>query len=145
MTPEIATRDGEVDTEEIDMDELSARERRVVRARSENMVVIPQTDPDGECIGMYDVRTESGSSYTVILGPEGGCDCPDVQYNGADPCKHRRRVGIEITESDCPAPGQPIGEYAETLERVEKELDRERDRILDELDTVTSMMDGIKT
>lgn len=144
MTPEIAALDEGMDTEPIDMDELSAKDRRAVRARSESMVVVPQTDPDGECIGMYDVHSESGAQYTVILDHEDGCNCSDMEYNNPENCKHRRRVAIAINESDCPAPGQQLGDYGEVLEEVEEQLENERERILDELDTVTAMMDGIE-
>ena len=142
MTLETATPDGGDESENIDMDALSSDERRAFRARSENMVVVPHSSPDGTCVGMYDVHSQSGEEYTVILDHEQGCDCPDTEYNGADPCKHRRRVAMMITETDCPAPGQQIGDYEETLGEVRRELERERERMLGELSTINSLIDG---
>ena len=142
MTSEAATLDAGIDTEEIDMDALDSDERRAVRARSESMVVVPQTDADGECIGMYDVHSQSGNRYTVILDHERGCDCPDTEYNGAENCKHRRRVAMTITETDCPAPGQQLGAYAGTLEEVRMEMERERDQMLDKIQSLNAMMGG---
>lgn len=144
MTLESATLDGGDESENIDMDALSGNERRAVRARSESMVVVPQTAPDGTCTGMYDVHSQSGKHYTVILDYERGCNCPDTEYNGADPCKHRRRVAMSITETECPAPGQDIGDYGETLREVREQLEREREQILGKLDTVNALMDGIE-
>ena len=144
MALESATLDARTDTEEIDMDALSSDERRAVRARSESMVVVPQTDADGECIGMYDVHSQSGEHYTVVLDHERGCDCPDTEYNHARNCKHRRRVAMTITETDCPAPGQNIGDYGETLREVRRQLERERAQVLGKLDTVNALMDGIE-
>lgn len=144
MAPETATLDARTESDEIDMDALDGDERRAARARSESMVVVPQTDADGECIGMYDVHSQSGERYTVVLDNERGCDCPDTQYNHAENCKHRRRVAMQITETDCPAPGQEIGEYGGTLEEVREQLAAERKALLDELSTVNTLMGGIE-
>ncbi|HET7325365.1 MAG TPA: hypothetical protein VFJ06_13645 [Halococcus sp.] len=144
MTGNDAALDVRTDSEEIDMDALTARERRAVRARNESMVVIPQTDPDGICIGMYDVHSESGERYTVILDHDDGCDCPDTKYNGAQNCKHRRRVAIQITESGCPTPGQPLGDYEETLTDVRARLEDERESLTNELETVNGLLDGLE-
>ena len=144
MALESATLDGSNESENIDMDALSSDERRAFRARSESMVVVPQTAPDGTCIGMYDVHSQSGEHYVVILDHERGCDCPDTEYNHAQNCKHRRRVAMSITETDCPAPGQDIGDYGETLREVRRQLERERAQILGKLDTVNTLMDGIE-
>jgi hypothetical protein len=144
MAMESTTLDGSDESEEIDMDALDSDERRAVRARSESMVVVPQTDADGECIGMYDVYSQSGSHYVVVLDHERGCDCPDTEYNGAENCKHRRRVAITITETDCPAPGQSIGNYGETLEEVRRQLERERQNLLGRIESLNAMMDGFE-
>ena len=144
MAPNTATLDGSDESDEIDMDALGGDERRAVRARNESMIIVPQTDADGECIGMYDVHSQSGSHYVVVLDNERGCDCPDTQFNHAENCKHRRRVAMQITETDCPAPGQQIGEYGETLEEVREQLERERKRILDDLESLNGMMDGFE-
>ncbi|GAA0460019.1 hypothetical protein GCM10008985_15520 [Halococcus dombrowskii] len=138
-----ATLDVRTD-DEIEMDALTADERRAVRARSESMVVIPQTDPDGICIGMYDVHSESGERYTIILDHDSGCDCPDTEYNGAENCKHRRRVAMQINESGCPAPGQPLGDYQDTLKAVRTRLEDEREALTDELETVDGLLDGLE-
>ena len=144
MTLESATLDGGDEPENIDMDALTGDERRAVRARSESMVVVPQTAPDGTCTGMYDVHSQSGTHYTVILDYERGCDCPDTEYNDARNCKHRRRVAMTITETECPAPGQDIGDYGDTLREVRQQLEREREQILGKLATVNALMDGIE-
>jgi hypothetical protein len=144
MTSEIATLDGSTESEEIDMDALDSDERRAVRARSESMVVVPQTDADGECIGMYDVHSQSGSHYVVVLDHERGCDCPDTEFNHAENCKHRRRTAMQITETDCPAPGQHIGDYGETLGEVRRQLEREREDLLGKIESLNAMMDGFE-
>ena len=144
MTMESATLDAGDESDEIDMDALDSDERRAVRARSESMVVVPQTDEDGECIGMYDVHSQSGSHYVVVLDNERGCDCPDTQFNHAENCKHRRRVAMAINETACPAPGQQLGEYGETLEEVRQQLEREREELLGKLESLNAMMDGFE-
>jgi hypothetical protein len=144
MAPNTATLDARTESEEIDMDALDSDERRAVRARSESMVVVPQTDADGECIGMYDVHSQSGEHYVVVLDNERGCNCPDTEFNHAENCKHRRRTAMQITETACPAPGQHIGEYGTTLEGVREQLERERKQILSELESLNAMMDGFE-
>ena len=144
MAMESATLDGSDESEEIDMNALDSDERRAVRARRESMVVVPQTDADGECIGMYDVHSQSGEHYVVVLDNERGCDCPDTEFNGADPCKHRRRTAMQITETDCPAPGQHIGDYGETLGEVRRQLEREREELLGKIESLNAMMDGFE-
>jgi hypothetical protein len=138
------TLDRSTEYENADMESLSSDERRAVRARTENMVVVPETDADGICIGLYTVYSESGEHYEVDLDHEQRCDCPDTQYNHAENCKHRRRVAITVTETDCPAPGQPLGEYEDTLEGVRQQLERERANILGDLKTIDSLMDGFE-
>lgn len=140
MALETTTLDARTDAEEIDMDALTSDERRAVRARSENMVVVPQVDDDGICIGMYDVHSQSGEHYVVVLDHEQGCDCPDTKYNSAENCKHRRRTAMTITETDCPAPGQPLGDYEDTLGAVRARLEEERAELLGELETVNTLM-----
>jgi hypothetical protein len=144
MAPNTATLDARTESEEIDMDALDGDERRAVRARSQSMVVVPQTDADGVCIGMYDVHSQSGEHYVVVLDNERGCNCPDTEFNHARNCKHRRRTAMQITETDCPAPGQHIGDYGATLEEVREQLERERKQILNELERLNAMMDGFE-
>lgn len=143
MAPEAATLDASTDTEEIDMDALTSDERRAVRARSESMVVVPQTDGEGTCIGIYDVHSQSGEHYVVVLDQERCCDCPDTEFNRARNCKHRRRVAMTINETECPAPGQRIDGYGETLREVRRQLEREQANILGRLETVNTLMDGL--
>ena len=52
MALETATLDDGTAYEDADLDALDGETRRAVRARTQNMVVLPQTDPDGNCIGM---------------------------------------------------------------------------------------------
>lgn len=54
--------------------------------------------------GIYDVDSDSGNSYVVDL-LEGRCSCPDHQIRG-ERCKHIRRVALEITVGNVPAPGR---------------------------------------
>lgn len=143
MALETATLDPRTAYENVDMDALTSDERRAVRARTESMVVVPQTTEDGECIGIYDVHSQSGEHYVVVLNQERCCDCPDTEYNHAENCKHRRRVAMTITETACPAPGQQVDGYGETLREVRRQLERERANILGRLETVNTLMDGL--
>jgi len=131
-----ATLDAGADENSPDMDDLDAGERRAARARRESMIVVPQTDDEGVCIGIYDVYSESGEHYMVVLDQPECCDCPDTEYNHARNCKHRRRVALEINEEGCPAPGQEIGEYADML-------DSHREALRDDLETLTGMLDPL--
>jgi hypothetical protein len=54
--------------------------------------------------GRYAVDSESGNTYTVDL-PAGRCSCPDHAIRG-ERCKHLRRVALEVTARQVPAPGQ---------------------------------------
>lgn len=119
-----------------DMDDLTPDERRAARARTESMVVVPETDADGVCTGIYEVRTESGSTYTVVIDQPRCCNCPDTEYRNVSKCKHRRRVACEITENGCPAPGEEMGEYADHLNTL-------RDSLKEELDTVAGMLEPL--
>lgn len=144
MATDSAALDRRTDYENVDMDALDGDERRSVRARTENMVVVPHTDGEGVCVGMYEVRSESGSQYTVDLDRERGCTCPDAQYNAeGERCKHRKRVAMTVTETDCPAPGQHIGDYEATLADVRRSLERERAKILGDLETVNDLLEPL--
>ena len=135
-TTQTATLGNESAENSPDMDDLTPDKRRAIRARTENMIVVPQTDDDGVCIGMYDVHSESGSTYTVVIDQPRCCDCPDTEYRDVAKCKHRRRVACEITESGCPAPGEEVGEYADHLDAL-------RDSLQEELDTVAGMLEPL--
>jgi len=68
------------------------------RARREQMLVAAVGD------GTYEVWSPSGHVYDV--DPEAGrCTCPDHRFRGVR-CKHLRRVAIEITLGEVPAPGE---------------------------------------
>ena len=68
------------------------------RARREEMTVRALGD------GTYAVESPSGNVYDVDL--DGGeCACPDHQFRGVR-CKHLRRVAIDITLGEVPAPGE---------------------------------------
>lgn len=60
--------------------------------------------------GCYAVESASGNEYRVDLAT-GDCTCPDHDYRGTR-CKHLRRVAVEITRGDLPAPGRLPGECA---------------------------------
>jgi len=128
----------------IDMDALDASERRAVRARTEGMIVLPQTDADGRCIGMYEVFSESGSRYTVDLDRAHGCTCPDTEYRQTKNCKHRRRVALEITFAGCPAPGREIGDYADTLDHMRTALERQRERLFEDIERLTDLISPLE-
>ena len=119
-----------------DMDDLDAAHRRAVRARTENMVVVPETDAEGVCTGIYEVHSESGSTYTVVIDQPRCCNCPDTEYRDAPNCKHRRRVALEISNNGCPAPGEEMGEYADRLDDL-------RESLKEELDTVAGMLESL--
>jgi hypothetical protein len=59
--------------------------------------------------GRYAVESTSGE-YRVDLA-SGDCTCPDHGYRGVR-CKHLRRVAVEITRGDLPAPGRLPGDCA---------------------------------
>ena len=143
MALETATLDDGTAYEDADLDALDGETRRAVRARTQNMVVLPQTDPDGNCIGMYDVSSESGSHNVVVLDERKACTCEDTQWNDPENCKHRRRVSIQITETALPAPGQPVGEYADELAAIRQRFARQRAALLEELSTLNSLIDPL--
>ena len=126
---------------ESEMGELSAKKRRSARARTQQMVVIPQMDPDGECIGMYDVHSlESGEVYTVILDLS-RCSCKDMEFNRPESgCKHLKRVAIEINETGLPAPGQQAGEYPTSIEEARDLLAIERAEARARIEEIDAMM-----
>jgi hypothetical protein len=69
--------------------------RRAERARTEAMTVRPLRD------GRYVVETDGGV-YVVDLDA-GRCTCPDHSIRNVR-CKHLRRVAIEVTAGNLPAP-----------------------------------------
>ena len=90
---------------------LDADEKRAHKARTERMSIVPQTDSEGVCVGIYTIHSASGLKYTVDLDRSHGCTCPDTTYNQEPLCKHRRRVAMAVTQTDCPAPDHPLGNY----------------------------------
>jgi len=95
----------------VDQSELTETEQRTLRARVQVMLVVPRIDPAGECIGLYDVFSGSGSWYVVDLvggGPQ-MCDCPDAEHHAPEKgCKHYRRVTLAIDETALPAPSASV-------------------------------------
>lgn len=57
--------------------------------------------------GRYAVESQSGATYLVNL-PRSDCTCPDHEIRG-ERCKHLRRVAIEVTEGNLPAPDERVG------------------------------------
>lgn len=103
---------------DFDADRLTETEKRTFRARTQPMLVVPRVDPDGECIGMYDVFTGSGSWYVVDLvgGGRRMCDCPDAEHTAPEKgCKHYRRVKLGIDETALPAPSDSAEGYWDWL------------------------------
>lgn len=98
---------------------MEADESRAERARSERMCVAPQLNDDGLCVGLYVVHSQSGNQYVVDIDRSHGCTCPDTIHNRESLCKHRRRVAMSITETDCPAPDQAVGDYQEVFRSLD--------------------------
>ena len=134
----VATLDrSENRTDDIDMDALDASERRTVRARTEPMLVVPQTDDEGAAIGLYYVYSTSGRQYVVDIETRRACTCPDMEHNGPENgCKHRKRVGMMIEETSLPAPGTDTEEYWHALDAL-------LDRVADELDDLRERADAL--
>ncbi len=76
---------------------------RSARAWTEPMATAPLGG------GRYAVES-STSEYRVDLTTS-DCTCPDHGYRGAR-CKHLRRVAVEVTRGDLPAPGRLPGDCA---------------------------------
>jgi hypothetical protein len=108
-----------IEHRESDVDALDGSKRRAHRARTEKMIVIPQSDPEGACTGIYDVLSRSGEVYSVVLDIKGACQCEDMLYNQPEGgCKHRRRVALGITANGLPAPGADVSDYLDRLGRA---------------------------
>lgn len=129
---------------ESEIDELSEKKRRSARARTQQMVVIPQVDPNGECIGMYDVHSlESEKVYTVVLDLS-DCSCKDMEFNRPEGgCKHLKRVAIGITETGLPAPDQKAGEYPTSIEAARQHLANERAEARARIEEIDAVMDPL--
>lgn len=123
--------DDEPQLENTDADDLGDDEKRAYRARTEDMVVVPETDVDGACTGLYDVYSQSGSSYVVDV-TRSRCDCPDMTHNAPeDGCKHVKRAAMMIQETALPAPGEETADYLDLLEATLTSLQRELSKIRD--------------
>jgi hypothetical protein len=57
--------------------------------------------------GRYEVQNREGRTYVVDL-PGSDCTCPDHRIRD-ERCKHLRRVAIEVTRGQVPAPGKVAG------------------------------------
>jgi hypothetical protein len=99
----------DVATPEIDQ---TAFGKRLERAYRQGMTIVPEADADGECIGLYEVTTNSGSDYLVDLAVRGRCDCPDRDWNADESpaCKHWLRVLLAVRHTALPAPGEEVNE-----------------------------------
>lgn len=108
-----------------DLQDLDPNERRSWRALNQRMIVLPQADQNGECTGIYRVRSVSGETYTVDVTVDGRCTCPDQQHNEPENgCKHRRRVRWEFLKSGLPSPGDDVD--PSRSQRLEAALREER-------------------
>jgi hypothetical protein len=100
-------------------------DKRSYRARVEQMLVVPETNDENNCVGLYTVVSQSGEEYLVDLDSrESPCTCPDMQYNFPENgCKHRQRVQLMVESTALPAPDEPADKYDavldETLENVQ--------------------------
>lgn len=97
---------------------LDTDERRLWRARFEEMAIVPRVNREGECGGLYDVlrpdydedaREPDCTRYTVDL-VERRCDCPFDRERDV-PCKHALRVVLALDETPLPEPGALVGGY----------------------------------
>ncbi|WP_084802543.1 hypothetical protein [Halorientalis sp. IM1011] len=105
------------------------------------MAVVPRTNDDEECIGLYDVFSSSGSRYVVDY-VDGRCDCPDDRNDRTDSgCKHRRRVSIALDETPLPAPDVDASDYWPWLLDTLHLLTAEYPRLADD-GTVADLLDG---
>lgn len=139
------TLDGGMETTENNAADLDGGKKRALRARTERMVVIPQIDADGDCIGIYDVHSQSGKTYVVDITQPGRCDCPDMQYNEPESgCKHRRRVAMMFRETDLPRPGENADDYMAALDRTHAALKRELAELLDHVSVLNDLSEPIE-
>ena len=76
---------------------------RSARAAAEEMTIRPLRDR------RYVVETDGGT-YVVALDA-GTCTCPDHAIRDSR-CKHLRRVAMEVTAGDVPAPDERVGACA---------------------------------
>lgn len=130
----------EYSEDEIDMDALDASERRTVRARTDPMLVVPQTDGDGAAIGLYYVYSMSGRQYVVDVEAQNACTCPDMEHNEpVNGCKHRKRVAMMIEETSLPAPGTGAADYWHALDALLDRVGDERDDLRQRADALAQM------
>lgn len=98
--------------QDVDEDDLDAEQSRIYKARTEPMLVLPQTSGDsiglGYPTGLYYVVRPTGSVYMVDLEEAvPTCECPDYRFNAAAEgvfCKHAYHVDRAIRETSLPAP-----------------------------------------
>ena len=99
---------------------------RDCKARTENMVVVPEVDDLGYCVGGYTVHSESGKEYTIEWDGQGGredCECMDMKMNKPrDGCKHIRRIGFGMYEGRLPKPDRKADEYMDWLKQTQTVL-----------------------
>ncbi|MWG33120.1 hypothetical protein [Halomarina oriensis] len=110
MQSDIATLGAELFTN-FDYAASDADDRRTWRARTQSMLVLPETDTEGDATGLYHVFSQSGSNY--LADPElDSCTCPDMAHNDPENgCKHIRRVSLAIDETSLPARTESTDDY----------------------------------
>lgn len=126
-----APSDGETESE-------SALDPRTRRAREEDMDVSLL-----EKGGLYEVRSQSGSTYEVdVIAPS--CTCPDWQQREpTGGCKHIRRVDFEIKAEDVPRPDGRLPERLLTDGRG-GDIDACATRIAERLDTIKTEIERLQ-
>lgn len=82
-------------TQPTDFNDTASLDDRDVRALRECMTVLPTDAP-----GLYEVTTESGSTYRVDAEGQ-SCMCPDARHRDAR-CKHIRRVAFATGQRPLP-------------------------------------------
>lgn len=121
---------------------------RTRRAIEQDMVVIPGRGADGVATGMYDVHSQSGSTYIVDLAGDEDrprCDCPDVAHNDPeDGCKHARRVQFLVDKTALPEQGESADEYMDQLGALEASLNARRENHCQAIRQIDSLLDVLE-
>lgn len=98
---------------------------RTIRAATEHMTVIE------EARSLFEVTSESGSSYTVDLR-EPACTCPDFHHRtDVEECKHIRRVRLEVGQIDTTRLRDEIASTATDLETEAERLEAHADNLFE--------------
>lgn len=122
----------------IRMDALDSDSRRTVRARQDRMVVVPESDADGLCTGLYHVF--SVNDHYHVLAEEPACNCPDMEWNNPENgCKHSRRVRMMFDETSLPRRDESVVPYARDLRNLRQNLRHRQQKL--ETDMVLAGLD----